>query len=69
MIIPLWGALVGFSLGAGAVAAWTDEGFLAKGSPGWSASVALVFASAAYLFCEVAVVTARGRSGSRSERA
>jgi hypothetical protein len=64
VIIPLWGALVGFSLGAGAVAAWTDEGFLATGVS-WvvGIGVALVFALLAYLFYEVAVVIAMGSIG------
>jgi Domain of unknown function (DUF4203) len=64
VIIPLWGALVGFGVGAGAVAAWTDEGFLATGLS-WAVGigVALVFALVAYLFYEVAVVIAMGSIG------
>jgi hypothetical protein len=64
LIIPIWGALVGFSLGAGIVAAWTDEGFLATGLS-WAVGigVALLFAILAYLFYEVAVVIAMGSIG------
>jgi hypothetical protein len=64
VIIPIWGALVGFSLGAGAVAAWTDDGFLATGL-GWAVGigVALLFAVLAYVFYVVAVVLALGSIG------
>jgi hypothetical protein len=64
LIIPIWGALAGFSLGAGVVAAWTDEGFLATGLS-WAVGigVGLLFAILAYLFYEVAVVIAMGSIG------
>jgi hypothetical protein len=63
-IIPLWGAFVGFSLGAGLIAATTDEGFL-RTALGWlvGLGVAVAFALIAYLFYEVAVVIAMGSIG------
>lgn len=64
IIIPLWGAFVGFSTGAGVVAAVTDEGFLATGLS-WVVGIAAAFAFAvlAYLFYEVAVVLLMGSIG------
>jgi hypothetical protein len=64
VIIPVWGALVGFGVGAGIVAAWTDEGFLATGLS-WlvGIGVAIVFALLAYLFYAVAVVLAMASIG------
>ncbi len=63
-IIPLWGAFVGFSLGAGLIAAATDEGFLRTGLA-WLVALALafVFALLAYFFYVVAVVLAMGSIG------
>ena len=64
LLIPIWGALVGFSLGAGMVAAWTDEGFLAT-TLGWIIGliVAVVFGLLAYLYYAVSVVIAMGAIG------
>lgn len=63
IVIPLWGAFVGFALGAGIVAA-ADEGFLRTGLS-WlvGLAVALVFALLAYLFYEIAVVLATASIG------
>jgi hypothetical protein len=64
VIIPVWGALVGFGLGAGLVAAWTDEGFLATGLSWFvGIGVAVVFALLAYFFYAVAVVIAMASIG------
>lgn len=64
IIIPVWGAVVGFSLGAGLIAAATDEGFLRTGLA-WIVAIALaiLFALLAYLFYWVAVVLAMGSIG------
>ncbi len=64
LVIPLWGAFVGFALGAGMVATAGDHGFLRTGLS-WlvGLAVALVFALLAYLFYEVAVVLAMGSIG------
>ena len=64
IIIPIWGAFVGFGLGAGLIAAATDEGFLRTGLA-WAVAIglALVFAILAYLFYWVAVVIAMGSIG------
>ena len=64
IIIPIWGAFVGFGLGAGLIAAATDEGFLRTGLA-WAVAIglALLFAVLAYLFYWVAVVIAMGSIG------
>lgn len=64
VVIPLWGAFAGFSLGAGVVAAVTGDSLLAK-PVGWlvGLGVALVFALLAYLYFEVAVVITMGSLG------
>lgn len=64
VIIPIWGAVVGFSLGAGLIAAATDEGFLRSGLA-WIVAIglAVLFALLAYLFYWVAVVLAMGSIG------
>jgi hypothetical protein len=57
VVIPIWGALAGFLLGAGLVSSITDEGFLAS-VVGWliGLGVAVVFAGIAYLYYEVSVL-------------
>ncbi len=64
IIIPIWGAFVGFSIGAGVVAAVDSSSFLAT-TAAWIVAVccALLFALAAYLFYEVAVVLAMASIG------
>lgn len=64
LVIPIWGAFVGFATGAGAVSAIAGDGFLATGT-GWivGVAVALIFAVVAYLVFEVAVVLAMGSIG------
>ncbi len=58
-VITIWGAFVGFSLGAGLVAGWLGEGFLA-GTAGWVVGVivAMIFAWLAYAYYAVAVLMA-----------
>lgn len=62
-VIPLWGAFVGFALGAGIVAT-AGDGFL-RTTLSWlvGLALALVFALLAYLFYEVAVVLATASIG------
>ena len=64
LLIPIWGALVGFSVGAGIVAAVNDERFLAT-ALGWIVGLvlAVVFALLAYLYYAVSVVLAMGAIG------
>jgi hypothetical protein len=59
IVIPIWGAFVGFGTGAGIVAAVDSTAFLST-SLGWMVGIALaiVFAALAYLFYEVSVVLA-----------
>jgi hypothetical protein len=59
VVIPVWGAFVGFGTGAGAVASITGDGFLATGFA-WTVGVAgaVVFALLAYFFYEVAITIA-----------
>lgn len=64
VIIPIWGAFVGFTLGAGIVAAATDEGFLST-ALAWFVGfgLAVLFAGIAYLYYAVAVVIAMASIG------
>ena len=64
VVIALWGALVGFLLGAGIVAGVTGESFLASAFA-WSAGVvlAVVFGLIAYLYYAVSVVIGIGAIG------
>lgn len=57
LLIPLWGAYSGFLLGAGIVAAVTDDPVLHV-AVGWPVAivVALVFGGLAYLYYELSVV-------------
>jgi hypothetical protein len=57
IIIPFWGAVAGFLLGAGVVEAATGDGFL-RNALGWIIGfcVAFVFGLVAYLYYEVSVV-------------
>lgn len=57
IVIPVWGAFVGFGAGAGVVASITGDGFLGTGLA-WAVGIvtAMVFALLAYLFFEVAIV-------------
>ena len=59
LLLALWGAFVGFGLGAALVAAFTDGGLLAT-ALGWAAAIvlAVVFSVLAYVFYAVAVVLA-----------
>lgn len=63
-VIPLWGAIAGFFLGAGLVASFTDEGFLAT-LMGWLTGfgVAVLFGALAYLYYEVSVFIAMAAVG------
>ncbi len=64
LLISLWGALVGFSLGAGLVAGFTGEAFLGT-AQGWlgAAIGALVFGLLAFFFYAVSVVLGMGAMG------
>ncbi len=64
LVIAVWGAFVGFVLGAGLVATWTGEGFLAT-VLGWGvgAGLALAFGLIAYLYYAVSVVIGMGAIG------
>lgn len=64
VVIPIWGAFVGFGLGAGLVASIGGDGFLRTGLS-WivGIAVAIVFALLAYLYFAVAVVVAMGSIG------
>lgn len=64
IVIALWGAFVGFVLGAGVTASVTGDGFL-ETPIGWIVAViaALVLAALAYLFYVFAVVLAMGSIG------
>lgn len=64
VLLALWGAFVGFGLGASLVAGLTEHGYLATAA-GWLAAIvlALVFAVLAYLFFAVAVVLAFASMG------
>lgn len=59
LVIPIWGAFVGFGTGAGLVAGIDNTGFLATGL-GWIVGLALaiLFGALAYLYYEVSVVIA-----------
>ncbi|MGO1315768.1 MAG: TM7S3/TM198-like domain-containing protein [Cellulomonadaceae bacterium] len=63
-IIAVWGAFVGFALGAGLVASGTDGAVLAS-ALGWVVAVALavLFAVLAYAYYAVAVVVAMAAFG------
>lgn len=64
LIIPVWGAFAGFALGAGLVAYFTDEGFLAT-LTGWLVGlvIGVVFALIAYLYYAVSVLIAMASIG------
>jgi len=64
LVIPVWGAFAGFMLGAGLVASFADEGFLAS-ALGWlvGAGIAVLFALLAYLYYEVSVLVAMAAIG------
>ncbi len=64
VIIPVWGAFVGFILGAGLVAGPGDDGFL-QTFLGWIVGivVAIVFGLIAYLYYEVSIVMAMSAIG------
>lgn len=64
LIIPMWGSLAGFVLGAGIVAGVGDDGFL-RTAAAWivGLAVALLFGALAYLYFEVSVALALGAVG------
>lgn len=64
VVIPVWGAFAGFILGAGLVAATSDESFL-RSLLAWAVgvAVAMVFGLLAYLYYEVSVTIAMGAIG------
>lgn len=64
ILLAVWGAFVGFALGAGLVDAVTDEGFLA-GMLGWTVGIVLaaLFAAVAYLYYVVGVALSMAAMG------
>lgn len=64
LAISVWGAFVGFALGAGLVANVSDDRFLVK-PLGWILGLvlALLFGALAYLYFQVGVVLAAGSFG------
>lgn len=64
LVIPIWGAFVGFALGAGLVAGITDDRFLGSAAS-WLAGVAVAaaFSALAYLYYEVSVMIAMAGIG------
>lgn len=64
ILLALWGAFIGFGVGAVAVAGLTGEEYLGT-VVGWAGAIigALVFAALAYLFYAVAVVLGFGAMG------
>ena len=64
IVIPLWGAFVGFATGAGLVSSLGGDGFLSTWT-GWFVGfgVAVLFAALAYLFYAVSVVIAMASIG------
>lgn len=64
LLLALWGALVGFGVGASAVDRWTDQGYL-DSPAGWVAAivVALLFAALAYLYFALGIVLAMAAMG------
>lgn len=64
IVITLWGAFVGFNLGAGIIAAFGTQGFLTTWLS-WVLGIvlALIFAFFAYLYYAVAVVLAMASAG------
>lgn len=64
LLIPIWGAFTGFSVGAGLVAAVAGERFLASVT-GWLLGLvlAVVFAAIAYLYYAVSVVIVMASTG------
>ncbi len=63
-VIAVWGAFVGFTLGAGLISAWTDANFLGN-ALGWIVGIALalLFALISYLYYAVAVTLAMASIG------
>jgi len=64
VVIPLWGAFLGFATGVGVVSALTDDAVLATPA-GWIVGVlfALGFALFAYLYVVVAIVLSMASAG------
>lgn len=59
LVIAIWGAFVGFTVGAGLVAHFWDQGFLSQAT-GWIVGFvfAVVFCALAYLYYSLAVLLA-----------
>jgi len=64
VVIPIWGAFVGFMLGAGAVSGASGDSLLSS-VLGWlvGLAVAMLFGALAYLYYEISVVLAMGGIG------
>jgi len=64
IVIPIWGAFVGFFLGAGLVDAGSDSGFLETATAWFVAfGLAVLFGVLAYAYYEVCVMLAMGAIG------
>lgn len=64
MLLAVWGAFVGFALGAGLVDSFTSEGFL-TGVLGWTVGLllAVVFSAVAYLYFVVGIALGMAAMG------
>ncbi len=64
ILLPLWGAFVGFGVGVAVVSAVTGDGLLATFAS-WAVgfAAAILFALGAYLYYEVCIVIAMGAAG------
>ncbi len=64
LMLAIWGAFVGFAVGAGLIDAITDQGFLAS-TLGWVSGVvlAVVFAALAYLYFVVSIALSMAAMG------
>lgn len=64
LLLAVWGAFVGFALGAGVVDAFTSEGFLATAF-GWVAAIvlAILFSALAYLYYAISITLAMAGMG------
>jgi hypothetical protein len=64
LLLAIWGAFVGFAVGAGLVDRFTDQGYLDT-ALGWVAAIvlALLFAAFAYLFFAVSIILGMASMG------
>ncbi|NED94792.1 DUF4203 domain-containing protein [Phytoactinopolyspora alkaliphila] len=64
LLLAIWGAFVGFAVGAGLVDRLTDQGYLST-ALGWIVAIvsALLFAALAYLFFAVSIILGMASMG------